>query len=79
MKIQGGWNSPSLRFVLKKRDTKNFLFIGINNGITFAVRWPIKYFFALNLPMFWIEQEEKGEEGEEHMQMQSVMRFIQKQ
>ena len=38
-----------------------------------------KIFFALNLPMFWIEQEEKGEEGEEHMQMQSVMRFIQKQ
>ena len=40
----------------------------------------IKYYFAQNLPIFQIRLAEKREKREEeHRQMQSVMRFTQKQ
>ena len=64
----------------KRRDPKNIIFIGANNWIALAVRWTIKYFSAPNLSMFWIRLAEKRQEVEaEHMQMQRVMRFMQKQ
>ena len=40
----------------------------------------MKYFSAPNLSIFWIRLAEKRQEVEgEHMQMQRVMRFMQKQ
>ena len=56
----------------KRRDPKNFLFIGTSNWIALAIRWSIKYFFATNSPIFRIRLAEKQGE-EEHTQMQSVM------
>ena len=54
--------------------------IGANNWIAVAVRWTIKYVSAPNLSMFWIRLAEKQQEVEgEHMQMQRVMCFMQKQ
>ena len=47
---------------------ENFLFIGTNNWIESAVQWSIKYFFALNLPIFRIRLAQKQEEGKEEEQ-----------
>ena len=43
-----------------------------------AVQWSIKNFFAPSSPIFQIRLAEKREEGEERMQMQSILCFTQK-
>ena len=63
----------------KRRVPKKFLLTGTNNWIAIAVRWFVKYFFALNLSIFWIRLVVKREQGEQHMQMKSAMLFTQKQ
>ena len=62
----------------KRRDPKNFLFTGKGNWIALAVRWSKKYVFPQNLPIFGIRLVEKRA-GEENTQMQSAIRFTQKQ
>ena len=42
------------------------------NSISYLMVY-IKYFFAPNLPIFWIRLAKKQEEGKKHLQLQNVV------